>query len=93
MSTLVPLILPRDTDDVYFVNALITFAEMWRKNMDPMNESDRTRTMKGSLGSTWVSIEMPRHDKRLTPEALGSRPCRVSAWCLTTRQRQRHEKN
>lgn len=24
-------------------------AEMWRKKMDPMNESDSTRTMNGSL--------------------------------------------
>ena len=33
----------------YFVNALISLAEMWRKKMDAMKERERTRTMKGSL--------------------------------------------
>lgn len=34
---------------LYFVNARITLAEMCRKKMEAMNDSDRTRTMKGSL--------------------------------------------
>jgi hypothetical protein len=33
-------------------------AEIWRKNMDPIKESERTRTMKGSLvGTVGVSRE------------------------------------
>lgn len=34
----------------YFVKARMILAEIWRKNMDAMKESERTRTMKGSLG-------------------------------------------
>jgi hypothetical protein len=33
------------------------FAEMWRKKIEPMNESDSTRTMNGSLGGQGVSGE------------------------------------
>jgi hypothetical protein len=33
----------------YLAKARIILAEMWRKKIDAMNESDRTRTMKGSL--------------------------------------------
>jgi len=35
---------------LYFVKARIILAEIWRKNMDAMKESERTRTMNGSLG-------------------------------------------
>jgi hypothetical protein len=31
------------------VIARTSFAEMWRKKMEAMKDSDRTRTMKGSL--------------------------------------------
>lgn len=34
---------------LYLVKARMILAEMWRKNMDAMKESERTRTMKGSL--------------------------------------------
>ena len=34
---------------VYFVNARMTLAEMWRKKMDAMKERESTRTMNGSL--------------------------------------------
>jgi len=33
----------------YLVKARMTLAEIWRKNMDAMKESERTRTMNGSL--------------------------------------------
>lgn len=33
----------------YLEKARIILAEIWRKNIDAMNESERTRTMKGSL--------------------------------------------
>jgi len=35
--------------------ARIILAEIWRKNIDAMKESERTRTMKGSL---WKIMEM-----------------------------------
>lgn len=38
-----------ETDPDYLVNARMTFAEMCRKKMDPINESESTRTIKGSL--------------------------------------------
>lgn len=41
----------RYTNADYFVKARMTFAEICRKKIDPMNESDRTSTMKGSLPS------------------------------------------
>jgi len=34
---------------VYLVNERIILAEMWRKKMEAMKESDRTMTMNGSL--------------------------------------------
>ena len=37
------------TAEAYFVKLLITLAEMCRKNMEAMKESDSTRTMNGSL--------------------------------------------
>lgn len=33
----------------YFEKARMTLAEMWRKKMEPMKDSERTKTMKGSL--------------------------------------------
>ena len=33
----------------HFENDLMILAEMWRKKIEAMNESERTRTMKGSL--------------------------------------------
>lgn len=33
----------------YLEKARMTFAEMWRKKMDPMNATERTRTTNGSL--------------------------------------------
>ena len=36
----------------YFVKLLIILAEMCRKKMEAMNESDSTRTMNGSLRSS-----------------------------------------
>jgi len=36
---------------IYLVKARMILAEMWRKNMDAMNERERTRTMKGSTRS------------------------------------------
>lgn len=33
----------------YLVNARMTLAEMCRKKMEPMKDSDRTRTIKGSI--------------------------------------------
>ncbi len=33
----------------YLEKARMSLAEIWRKNMDAMKESERTRTMKGSL--------------------------------------------
>lgn len=37
------------TTRVYFVKLLIIFAEMCRKKMEAIKESERTRTMNGSL--------------------------------------------
>jgi hypothetical protein len=36
--------------------ARIILAEIWRKKMDAMKESERTRTMKGSLWKDSVAI-------------------------------------
>jgi hypothetical protein len=42
------------------VNARIIFAEIWRKKMDAMKESERTRTMKGSLSNVNIVTQMRR---------------------------------
>jgi len=36
---------------LYLVKARMILAEMWRKKMDAMKESERTRTIKGSTRS------------------------------------------
>lgn len=36
-------------------------AEMWRKNMDAMNESERTSTMKGSLLRKCISTSLRKN--------------------------------
>ena len=41
---------------VYLVNARMILEEMWRKKMEAMKESERTRTMKGSLWGKRVKI-------------------------------------
>ena len=38
-----------ETNSDYLVNARITFAEICRKKIEPMKESERTRTIKRSL--------------------------------------------
>jgi len=40
---------------LYLVKARMILAEMWRKKMDAMKESERTRTIKGSL---WTTAEL-----------------------------------
>ena len=41
----------------YFVNALISLAEMWRKKMEAMKDRDRTRTMNGSLKRSTLAVQ------------------------------------
>jgi hypothetical protein len=42
---------------LYLEKARIILAEIWRKNMDAMKDSERTRTMKGSLWKiVWRSL-------------------------------------
>jgi hypothetical protein len=36
-------------ESTHFEKARMILADMWRKKMDPINESERTRTMNGSL--------------------------------------------
>jgi len=67
---------------IYLVKARMILAEMWRKKMDAMNESERTRTMKGSLQWYFFGININRkwgEKNRRTPtlEALASRPCKA----------------
>ena len=69
----------------YFVNARMTLAEMCKKNIEPMKDRDRTRTMNGSLSKLISSsfgelLRLPR-----TPGDLGNHLCKVSASYLMTR--------
>jgi hypothetical protein len=65
--------------------ARIILAEIWRKNMDAMKESERTRTMKGSLVALMVSAvernggkgEGEKVTRTLSDPA--NRPCTISA--------------
>jgi hypothetical protein len=41
--------------------ARIILAEIWRKNIDAMKESERTRTIKGSL---WRSFGISNDEKK-----------------------------
>ena len=53
-------------------------AEMWRKNMDAMKESERTRTMKGSLQRHFFfSININGEQKGKKGRHLHSKPWRV----------------
>jgi hypothetical protein len=47
----------------YFEMARIILAEIWRKNMDAMKESERTRTMKGSLVALMISAVVRRGER------------------------------
>jgi len=58
------------TVTAYFVKLLIILAEMCRKKMEAMKESERTRTMNGSLWSTnKLDIFLDGDWKHLHPEA------------------------
>jgi hypothetical protein len=50
---------------LYLEKARIILAEIWRKNIDAMNESERTRTMKGSL---WKIVAIVSNDDKRRAE-------------------------
>jgi hypothetical protein len=50
---------------LYLEKARIILAEIWRKNIDAMKESERTRTMKGSLWKI-VGDEKKLDGKKMT---------------------------
>ena len=62
---------PRSSDvsQVYLENARMILAAMWRKKMEAMKESERTRTMNGSLWSIQTSAMI-----------CGMRPRRKKGW-------------
>jgi hypothetical protein len=44
--------------------ARIILAEIWRKNIDAMKESERTRTMKGSLWKIVAIVGISNDEKK-----------------------------
>jgi hypothetical protein len=62
---------------LYLVKARMILAEMWRKNMDAMKESERTRTMKGSLQRHFFLASILTESRRKKGRHLHSKPWRV----------------
>ena len=58
------VLVPPDVNSVpqlaYFVKDRMILAEMWRKNIDPINESESTSTIKGSLWWEHVSKSLKK---------------------------------
>ena len=74
----------------------MTFAEMCKKKMEPMKESERTRTIKGSLWNHEKKLFQNRIPKAMIKwkRTLGGQvnhPCKVWALCLMTRPHLLHE--
>ena len=55
--------LPGSAKAFYLEKARIILAEIWRKNIDAMKESERTRTIKGSLWKMVVIVGISNDEK------------------------------